>query len=275
MRKYILIFLSSVLICIIVGAPLRGIVGFIYGSMIETPCYAIMTYIVLKKCSKANKETVWIAGLIILGRIILEFPLRIASFESTLLSLPNTLLACLTIILTALVFSTERIYIGILSLAVWGYCVFIGHKDLLEYMAWGPTPKVQVASLTVSASRGNTTLKAIGSDYMLLDFWNSKCGVCYSKFPELQSLYDKNKNKITIASIFVPFYKNEQESDGKPIIDRLGYTFPVWSVTKKDTLLKILKIHFYPTVILLDKNRYVIFRGDLENAEKKLEKLID
>lgn len=275
MKKYLLPFLYSLLVSIIIGAPLRGTVGFVYSTIIESVFYVVITYFLLKKYSKTNQETLYIAGLIILGRIILEMPLRLLDFEHTLVSLPGTLLACSTIILTALVFMIRNIYFLTLSLIVWGYCIFIGHNKILEYMKWGPPLKAQVGNLTINTPKGNIPLKTIKSEYILLDFWISKCGVCYEKFPDFQSLYNKNKNEITIASVFVPYFKNEQISDGKAILDKCGYTFPVWSVSPTDTLLKTLKINIYPTIILLDKDKNVIFRGNLENAKKKLEGIIN
>lgn len=275
MKKYLLVFLASLLVSFVIGMPPRGYLGFVYSSMIETPCYAVLTYFILKKFSKTNKEILGIAGLIILGRIIVEIPLRIVDWESTLISLPCTLLACLTIILTAFVFYTKKTYVCILALAIWGYCVFFGHKALLQYMIWGPTPKAQVGALMIRTSNGVTALESIKSEYIMLDFWIPQCGVCYKKFPDFQSFYNKSKDKLTIASVFVTLYKGEQESEGKAIIEKRGYTFPVWSVAKQDTLLKVLKIDQYPTIILLDKNRNVIFRGSLENAEKKLGTIIN
>lgn len=273
MKKYIIPFLLSFLLFFIC-TPLRNW-GLINASIIETICYSIITYLVLRRCSSTNKETLLITGLIILGRIILELPLRIVDFKATLISLPGTLLACLAIVLTSLVFNAKRkMYISIFSLVVGGFCIFVGHRYWLEYVTFEPIPKVQVASFTIRDSTGNTTLGDIENKYILLDFWNSKCSICYKKFPNLQKLYENRKDKIIIASVFVPF-KNEQQAYGQTIIDKYGYTFPVWSVTTKDTLLSVLEINRYPTVILLDKNKNVLFKGNLEKAENKLESLID
>lgn len=277
MKKYLLAFLFSFLIYAIIGIPLRGIreVGFVGASMIETSCYAVAVYFMLKRYAATNREVWLLTGVIILARIFLEIPIRLIDFKGTLMSLPNMLLACVTIILAALVFSTKNKYVCLFSLVAWGYCTFIGHEKLLEYMKWGAPLKVQVASLTINTSEGAMPLKSIKSEYLLLDFWNSACGVCYEKFPEFQSLHDKNSGKVKIASVFVPFRKNEQASDGEDIISKRGYTFPVWSVAPKDTLLKVLKVERFPTIILLDKERNVIFRGNLENAKKKLEDIIN
>lgn len=277
-KKHILIFVSSLLLFLIIGAPLRAW-SFVNASIVETTCYAVMTYVVLRKCSKTYTDILLSGGLIVLGRIILEIPLRIRDFEITLMSLPNTLLACLTIILTILYFLSKRKkHVLFFSLLIWGYSVFVGHRDLLDYIAYGSTPDVNLASFPVRTSGEKVALGSMVGEYILLDFWTSSCGVCYKKFPQLQSLFDrveKGKTDVTVASVFVPCLKNEQENKGVSIIDSIGYTFPVWSITQKDTLLKVLGIDGYPTVILLDKSKNVIYKGGLEKAIKKLEDLIE
>lgn len=276
MKKYILVFLFSFLIAHIIGMPLRGIpgIGFVYSTLIESTCYAILTYILLRKWAKTKKEVLWMAGLLILGRIILETPVRIIDFGTSIVSLPGTIVSCLTIVLTTLFLYKRNVLVFVIALAAWEICTTIGYKESLYYRTWGTTIKAQVGSFEVTTPEGIRTLKAIKSDYILLDFWSSTCGVCFKKFPDLQALYDKNKDKMAIASVFVPCRKNEQGPRGKSIIEKHGYTFPVWWVAPKDTLLKVLKVDGFPTVIVLDKNRNVIFRGNLERAEKKLENLI-
>lgn len=277
MRKYILIFFASFVLFLMIS-PLRRI-GLVYASIVETICYAVMTYILLKNYSKNLTHAFLIGGLILLGRIIVEIPLRIKDFEGTLMSFPGTLLACLTIALIVAVFiSKKKKYIILFSLIVWGYCVFEGHKNLLEYITWGSTPDANFASFTIRTPEGNVTLGSLQNEYVLLDFWSSSCGVCYKKFPLLQSFFERTEKEqpgIVVASVFVPYLKNEQEDKGAFIIDSLGYTFPVWSTTKQDTLLKVLNIEGYPTVILLDKDRNVIYKGSLEGSIKKMKSLID
>lgn len=276
MKKYIWIFLSSLLFFFIVGVPLRGFVSSVYGTMIETICYAFMTYYFLQKKAKKKVDIYIISIFIILGRTILELPLRISDFEGTLISLPNTLLACLAIVLATLAFmAKKKMTVGVVSTIIWSFCVFIGHEKWLDYIIWGSVPEANVSSFVIKTSEGDKALEDIKNSYILLDFWNSKCGVCFQSFPHLQALYDKYRDKISLASVFVPLYKDEQQEDGQYRIDEMDYTFPVWSVSKEDTLLNILEINGYPTVILLDEKRNVLFKGNLKNAQKKLEDLIN
>lgn len=274
-KKYIICFALS-LILFLLCTPLRAW-SFINASIIETILYATVTYTILSKLSKNKKETIIITMAIIAGRICIELPLRIKDFSQTLVSLPGTFLACLSILLAALIYATvkNRKYIVVPVVLAWGYCIFWEHKKCLEYITWGTTPDVNLSTFVITTEKGRTRLDSLKKDYILLDFWSSTCGICYKKFPEIQSLYDRNEDKITAVSIFVPYLKEEQEADGKPIIDKYGYTFPVWSVPSGDTLLKVLKIDCFPTVILLDKDRNVIFKGNLENAKKKLESIIN
>lgn len=271
--KHILVFIYSLLLYLLC-TPLRGLahIGFVNATIIESICYIVATYIVLKKYAIPRKELYLITGLLVLGRIILEIPIRIISFDSSLISLPSTLIACLSIILTSISFAIKRQSVYIVSLLIWGYCALIGHKNLLFYICYGKTPHVQVSDLSINTSEGLASFKDIKSDYILLNFWSSLCGHCRAEFPSIQHLHEKYKNSpITIASVFVPLAKNESALNGQNIIAKKGYTFPVWSIPSTDTLINVLNIRGYPIIVILDKNRNVIYRGNLERAEKKLE----
>lgn len=275
--KYLLVFIFSILLYLIC-TPLRGIedIGFVYATIIESVCYVVATYIISKKYITSRKELYLITGLIVLGRIILEIPIRVSSFESSLISLPSTLIACLSIILTLISFTIKRQSVYIVSLLIWGYCAFVGHKDLLFYINYGKTPHVQVTDLSINTSEGLYSFKDIKSDYILLSFWSSQCAYCHAEFSDIQHLHNKYKNSsITIASVFVPLAKNESALNGQSIITKNNYSFPVWYISPTDTLINVLNIKRYPIIVILDKKRNVIYRGNLERAEKRLEDIND
>lgn len=277
MKEKILIFVYSIALYLIIGVPSKACVGLIGSSVVETICYAIMTYLFSKK-AKTTTDIFLIGGTIILGRVILEIPVRIMDWEETLISFPTTVLACITIVLTVVISVLRKNkYVTIFAVSLWGYSVLFWHKSWLESLTWGPTSETSVVFCAVNTPKGNVLLDSISSEYILLDFWNSRCSICYEKFPELQSLFEraeKSQKKITVASVFVPF-KDEQERSGDSIIRKIGYTFPVWSVSRLDTLLKLLEIRKYPTAIILDEDKNVLFKGHLEKATEQLESYID
>lgn len=117
---------------------------------------------------------------------------------------------------------------------------------------------------------------------ILLDFWSTKCGICYKKFPDLEKLFLKyhgNKN-VQIYSVHVPYpYDDFQKT--KYLVKKLGYKFPtIFAVSKNETLNK-LNFNAFPHYVII-KNNKIKYSGFLQiednlivgNAEKEIDKLV-
>ena len=267
-KKNTIAFLLSLILCL-ACTPLRAF-NLYHAAVIESIVYAFTTYLLLKKYSEKRHGTTSIVSYIILGRIIMELPIRLADFDKTLSTLMVTISVMLSIILTGTIYCKRNIYTMALSLVSWGLCVFIGHRMWLDYIAFGPLPHIKTASYTVQTPENEIRLDSIKDRYILLDFWTSSCGVCIQQFPRFQKLYDKYKNDILVRSVFVRYKEDENISYGMCLTDKLGYKFPVWSVDKNSPLIKDLDVKVYPTVIIIDPDKRIIFKGNLDRAEKKI-----
>jgi thiol-disulfide isomerase/thioredoxin len=109
--------------------------------------------------------------------------------------------------------------------------------------------------------------------YVIFDFWYIGCRPCWVKFPQLEKLYEKYQTNEQVEIFAV----NRPMSYDKPgalfsRIEEKGYTFPVLQGTQK--VMDDLEIYVYPTVILLDKEGQVVFRGKIEAAGEKLFQLL-
>lgn len=108
---------------------------------------------------------------------------------------------------------------------------------------------------------------------LILDFWHTRCGVCFRKFPIVQELYTKYKSdtSILILTINKPI---EDDSTGQAfnVIKQNGYTFPVL-LPKNKSLPEIFEVTSYPTTFVIDKNGKIIFKGDIELVEPILHDL--
>lgn len=250
--------------------PLRAW-HLVYASIIETIGYSITTYYLLHKYSKSNADIIKIVLCIILGRIALELPIRFVDYDLTRKTLMVVLLAVSSIALTGLSFYVKRAYIVVLSLLLWGYGVFIGHSKWLNYVSFGSLPDETFSSFVVQTSNDSLSLGSLNAKYIMLDFWNSDCGICRKEFPHFQKVYDKYKEKVQIASVFIIRKKNQTIQDAQSIIQKGGYDFPVWAVEQNDTLLKTLEIKYVPIVVILDEKKNVVYKGNLEDTKKKLQ----
>ncbi len=119
-------------------------------------------------------------------------------------------------------------------------------------------------------------LTDIKSNYILLDFWFSRCGPCIASFPEIKELYVKTKrNKLAVIGI-----STDSRSENELWKETLSKHDMTWINLNdpKYNLVKLLAIGNYPTRVLLDKD-YKIILLDTDNSQddffKKVEKLVN
>lgn len=108
---------------------------------------------------------------------------------------------------------------------------------------------------------------------VLLDFWHIQCGVCYTKFPQVQALYEKYKNDSSVMVLAVNKPNEEDKANQAfEIIKEKGYSFPV-VITKEENLAEKFGVKYYPTVFVINSNGQVVYKGNIENAVKIVDEL--
>ena len=134
---------------------------------------------------------------------------------------------------------------------------------------------VNLADCEVTDSTHTFRLSDVDAEYIVMDVWYSGCGVCIDQMPEIQALYDeyKDNSKIKVVTLFACLLKGETISDGYNIVKERECTFPVYAIPKYSQILTRCEINAYPRILILDKNRTVIFNGSLEFAKRKLKDL--
>lgn len=154
--------------------------------------------------------------------------------------------------------------------------LYLNHDKWLHYLNYGNLfGTVEEVGFTVwkGYNKFGDTIAAndFNEKIVLLDFWNTGCVVCFTKFPHLQELYYKyeHDSRISIYAVNIPM---ERDSSGMAfnVIQRKKYTFP--TIVGDAKMDSIFKVTVYPTVIVLDRGK-VVFRGALEQAAEKLEDL--
>ena len=121
----------------------------------------------------------------------------------------------------------------------------------------------------ITQTNDTVNINEISDQLIVMEFWSTTCGVCFIKFPVFQKLFNKYKDnpKIIITSVNVP-YERDSSSTAIDMIRARKYTFPV--AKNYDGLNNALEIYAFPVSIIIRNNR-VIYRGDLEGVEKKIE----
>ena len=75
---------------------------------------------------------------------------------------------------------------------------------------------------------------------ILLDFWYTKCGACFQKFPQVQAVYENYKDdpNVVILAVDKPI-EEDRPNQAFDMIREIGYTFPAVITTDKELARKI------------------------------------
>lgn len=127
LQIFLLLMLTFLCLCFTAGY------SFYAAAPIESLCFMGLTYLLLQKYDKECKHIIPITLWIILGRFILESPIRIFDFWGSLSTL-NVTLCCLTgIVLGAVCYKEKRLAVVILSVAI---LVILSTVGVSEWWDW-------------------------------------------------------------------------------------------------------------------------------------------
>ncbi len=264
--------------------PLRGYYVGLYGAtIILTIAFALLTWWAMKKYSpKAGFWRVLIPLLapwlfVELAFSLLEFIFIREDFYSSLFSMPTSVMPLFAVITIAIFYRYRKKWLFAILGALCVFGITEGHKQWVEWVVFGdyPTLSVNLADCEVTDSTHTFKLSDVESEYLVLDVWSSGCGYCIRQLPEIQELHDEYKgSNIEVVSLFACYRKGETFNDGYEIMKERNCSFPLFAVEEKDSpILTRCEISRYPHVLILDKNRTVIFNGSLEFAKRKLKRL--
>jgi thiol-disulfide isomerase/thioredoxin len=156
-----------------------------------------------------------------------------------------------------------------------GYDMWLNKLNFDTYT--GNIEAVEISNDIIFKNTNNqaVNISKLKGKVILLDFWNSHCGVCFREFPKVQTMYDKYKTNANVKLYSVNSFFQDIDKDGDALrfIKQRSYTFPVL-ICKEESTLKKMKIIAYPAVLIIDKNGELVFRGNIEDADKKIEELL-
>ncbi|UCE70291.1 MAG: TlpA family protein disulfide reductase [Flavobacteriaceae bacterium] len=145
----------------------------------------------------------------------------------------------------------------------------------IEYGNWtGEINEQKVEPFELIAKNGDlVTNETLADKIVLFDFWFIGCGPCWVKFPELQRIYEKYESDpaVEIYAVNRPMPRDKPGALFQRIEDK-GYTFPVLRGTQE--VMDLLGVYKYPSVMILNQQGEMVFVGELEDAEIKLESML-
>lgn len=279
---YFFLVTFSSLVLMLMISPLRGRpFGMGYSSIAGFTVFFFLTLFCLNKF--LPKLSSWqILTALFVGLWLLILPIRIIDFEGTMVTLPDSLLHTLGIICGFLywrVKSPVNIFTAFLGFAITIFMFFQGYDYWLHKLNFGTfTGKIKAYKLATKVEGtdkfDNTiTERDFADRIVLLDFWNTSCGVCFQKFPQVQALSEKYKNDSSVIILAV----NEPIEEDKPkqafqIIEEEGYTFPVL-IPNDENLPENFGVKYYPTTFVIDSQGTIIYKGSIEGAIKQVDRL--
>ncbi len=266
--------------------------GFLLDILIDPSAFFIFTILCLWKLRLNNPRST--ALLIAIGSSIIEI---IGILYATILYgeriedihplyLVEVVMRYLAIFAAYITFTRRRrssqIIISLLTAMTivwmsWSGADFI--YDCLTFKSWkGRVTQIIKCPLNIqNVQRETINLEDFKGSYLLLDCWNTNCGVCYREFPILQELYNKYKDNQSIVIGALHFRREEKAetiTTGQERLQEYDYTFPVFSIKRSDPAVTEMKVKLFPTIIIFDPDGTLIFRGSINDAKDYLCKLV-
>lgn len=116
-----------------------------------------------------------------------------------------------------------------------------------------------------------------GKEYVLLDFWGTWCAPCIELTPQLVRIDSNYSSNLTILSIAFQKDKSkllEYVNKNKMNWNHVFIKGNAKNQENKPHLINNLRINSYPTFILINKDKKILYRGSGKKALKEIEKII-
>jgi thiol-disulfide isomerase/thioredoxin len=108
--------------------------------------------------------------------------------------------------------------------------------------------------------------------FTLLDFWGTWCKPCIKTIPELKFFHNKNYEKVNLLSI--AYDKDIKKVEKFIQKNEMKWNHSFFEKSKRNGIVRDLNIRNYPTLILVDANGKIIYRGSGTIALKDITKIL-
>lgn len=272
-KQFWLLFLAS--ITLVFALVMIGALGHTYKFSVSCIGYFIISWALFNKFPADKTKA---AIILSLPLILLYAPIHLMSFHESRLSFPSSCAGPIGIILGFLAWRVKQARIVfILSTLVLALTVqFYLYTRWLDYLSYGqfstemnqPIPQLKFVN-ELGTIKGNEIFE---DKIVVLDFWNTACGVCFQKFPALQKMSDQYSNSnIEIYAINVSL-KRDTINQSYQALKKYSYTF-LNLVAAEQSIIEEMNVLAYPTTFIV-VNGVIKFKGDLMDINELLEKLI-
>ncbi len=278
--KHFLIALLFGALLEVASSPIRGYLGFQTSSLLGFLLFHASTFFLATRNLK-NGTPAFLTSLgVALGFFAIQADARLFHFHAALISLPDFLMRLAGILAGFLQVSISgrlRLLPFAAGLALASFVMLAGQNLWLHHLSYGSFSGNAYYELPAPFSaldRAGNTLseEAFQDKIVVLDFWHSRCGICFKKFPLLQELYDQYQTDeaVLLYAVNKPL-KQDTTGQAFDMIARRAYTFPVL-VAADEHLPETYGVKGYPTCFVIYDNK-VIYKGGIENVGKVVERV--
>lgn len=92
---------------------------------------------------------------------------------------------------------------------------------------------------------------------MVINFWSSWCKYCKEEMPDIEKIYNENKEDITFLIINV-LDKEETKEIGIQYIRENNFSFPFYSYKDEKKAMNYYGMNKYPSTLFISKEGYVV-----------------
>lgn len=225
-----------------------GLSRLLYGAITVLPFLAIYTVFVLRHA------LVHVYPIAFLPLVTISAGLQINKWHSNGVIRPKIIAAISTGFVIILL-------LGYLGMPNWLAYAF-SNKNHVKY----PAPSIMLqrsdgSVFQLDDQRGKT---------LVLDFWNTGCGICFQKFPDFDKLKQKYAANPEIEFYAVNLIQRKQGlGQVKKVTDKFSYGFDNLYADSlaSQQCRKLLYIEAVPAMIIINKNAEVVYKGNM-NTEK-------
>lgn len=248
----------------LIAYTLINIISGALGWQLQTTIIVATTFLLLELIVIVKRHPFWVTFVIL-------SPFYVLYISSTLIGKDVesiTALVWLAGLVSILIFVFLRfLRIPILyRYIIYLLCLFFVYAFLWpnteSYLSIEENDKYSLSDVQiVNEKNEGVSLESLKGKVVVFDFWHSKCGVCFRKFPEFQALYNqfKNNSKVVIVALNIPLDtdKGVYRSD---LIE--AYSFHKWYLKNPAEAEKI-PIRYAPLIMVLDENGKIHHVGQL------------
>lgn len=211
--------------------------------------------------------------------IALYLPIHISDFWDTALALPSSISHILGIVLGILFVRVKKYHAmttGLILTAssVYSFPLQQNWSDRLQFRNLNVEVLAETKTilLTDQVNQDITTV-VLNKPIVVLDFWNTGCGVCVKKFPALEEVHLiwNQDPDVAIYSVNVPM-KRDSIGDAEKFIAQKGYHFPIIYCTS-DNFFNTFGLNSFPSILIIRKNEGVESCADIATLNDRLAEL--